>query len=295
VFKKFKKDIWNGENMKGIIIAAGYGTRFLPATKTIPKEMFPLVDTPAIDFIVEEFVRSGIKDILIVSSRRKKSLEDYFDREMELESVFKKENDDKKLEKIRTAEANFFFIRQKEMLGTGNAILLCREFTGNDPFIVAYPDDLVFSEKPLSRQLSDIYDRTGGCVMAVTEEQGDVSRYGVIDYIGQNGLLKVKGIIEKPKKGTEPSKMISIGRYLFTPELMRSLAEKYESHRTGEFYPMDSINELASRDMVFACDYDGERIDVGDKIGYIEGIIKYSLSRPDLKEDVARLLKKYVQ
>ena len=281
--------------MKGIIIAAGYGTRFLPATKTLPKEMFPIVDTPAIDFIVDEFIDSGIKDILIVTSRRKKVLEDYFDREMELETVFGKENDLKKLDRIRSKNANFYFIRQSEMLGTGHAILICREFTGNDPFIVAYPDDIVFSEKPLSLQLCDIYEKTGGSVLAVTEIDGDVSRYGVIDYEQPDGLLKVKNIIEKPAKGEEPSRMISIGRYLFTPDFMESLDEKYKLKNKGEFYPMDSINQLAREGKVFACNYEGERMDIGDKTGYIEAIIKYSLMRTDLKDEIMGLLKKYSQ
>ncbi|HPO48911.1 MAG TPA: UTP--glucose-1-phosphate uridylyltransferase [Spirochaetota bacterium] len=279
--------------MKGIIIAAGYGTRFLPATKTVPKEMFPLIDTPAIDFIVDEFIDSGIKDILVVSSRRKKSLEDYFDREVELETVFKKENDEKKLEKIRSKDANFYFVKQKEMLGTGHAILICKNFIGNDPFVIAYPDDLVFSKNPLTKQLIDIYEKTGGSVLSGEEIDGDVSRYGVLDYVKENSLLKMKRIVEKPKKGEEPSKTISVGRYLFTPELLSILEENFKKHKGGEFYHIDAINNLASQGKVYVCSFEGERVDVGDKLGYLEGIIKYALTRDDMKDDVKNILKKY--
>jgi UTP--glucose-1-phosphate uridylyltransferase len=280
--------------MKGIIIAAGYGTRFLPATKTVPKEMFPLIDTPAIDFIVDEFVESGITEILIVSSRRKKSLEDYFDREVELETVFTRENDIKKLDKIKTRKnVSFYFTRQVEMLGTGHAILICKDFIGNDSFVIAYPDDLVFGETPLTGQLIDIHKKTGGSVLAVEEVEGDVSRYGVVGFKEENDLLKVTGIVEKPKSGTEPSKMISIGRYLFTPQLITLLSEQFKKHKKGEFYHIDSINKIASEGKMFACKYSGDRVDVGDKLGYFEGIIKYALMREDMKEEAKKILKKY--
>jgi UTP--glucose-1-phosphate uridylyltransferase len=280
--------------MKGIIIAAGYGTRFLPCTKTIPKEMFPLIDTPAIDFIVDEFIKSGINEILIVSSRRKKALEDYLDREIELEAEFAAKNDTEKLKKISKKNANFYFIRQSSMLGTGHAILICKEFIGNSPFVIAYPDDLVFGKTPLTKQLIDIYKKTGSSVLAVEEIDGDVSRYGVIDFSKQDDLLKVKKIVEKPKKGTEPSRMISVGRYLFTDELITKLEEDFKDHKSGEFYHINAINYLASNNKLYACKYEGERLDIGDKLGYFEGIIKYTLSRNDLKNDAAKILKKYV-
>lgn len=279
--------------MKGVIIAAGYGTRFLPCTKTVPKEMFPLVDTPAIDIIVEEFRASGIKDILIVSSRRKKSLEDYFDREVELEEVFTREKAHQKLAQIEPMDVNIFFVRQKRMLGTGQALLLCKEFIGNDPFVVAYPDDLVFSKVPLARQLMDVHEATGGCVLSVQEIEGDVSRYGVIDFEEKEGVLGVKEIVEKPPVGKQPSQMISVGRYLFTPELFPLLEEQFEKHAGGEFYHIDSINSLAGQGKMFASPLQGERVDVGDKSGYFEGIIQYALGRPDLKDEAERIIKKY--
>lgn len=281
--------------MKGIIIAAGYGTRFLPATKTLPKEMFPLVDTPAIEFIVDEFVKSGINEILIVSSRRKKILEDYFDREIELESVFTKENDTKKLEKIKSRDINFYFVRQREMLGTGHAILICKDFIGNSPFVIAYPDDLVFGNTPLTKQLIDIHKKTGQNVLSGELVNGDVSRYGVLDCLNEDDMLRIRGIVEKPKPGCEPSKIISVGRYLFTPEIITLLEENYKKHKGGEFYHIDSINHLAKEGKVYGCKFEGKRIDVGDKLGYLEGIIQYALTREDLKDDFRKMLTSIVE
>ena len=283
--------------MKGIIIAAGYGTRFLPGTKTVPKEMFPLIDTPAIDFIVKEFIDAGINDILIVSSRRKKCLEDYFDREVELESVFSAENDETKLHRIEEPQANIFFMRQKRMLGTGHAIMNCRSFVGNDAFVVAYPDDLVFGDKPLAKQLVEVHKRTGGSVLAVENVDGDVSRYGVVGVQENGGSLQVNKIVEKPKAGTEPSHLISVGRYLFTAELFDLLEEDYQrwlsDGKTKEFYHINSINALAAAGKMFACQYEGQRVDVGDKIGYLEGIIRYALMRDDLKDAAKEVIRKF--
>jgi len=279
--------------MIGVIIAAGYGTRFLPCTKTVPKEMFPLIDTPAIDFIVDEFVESGITDILIVSSRRKKVLEDYFDREIELETVFKEKNQQDKLEKITEKNTNFYFIRQKEMLGTGHALLICKSFIGNKPFIVAYPDDIVFSKIPLSKQLIDIHQKTNGSVLAVEKLDGDVSRYGVIDFLKKEDIININKIIEKPPVGKEPSKMISIGRYLFTSEIINLLEEDYKYHKKGEFYHINAINQLAKEKKLFGCEFEGDRIDIGDKIGYFEAFIKYGLKRQDLKEKIIEIINKY--
>lgn len=280
--------------MKGIIIAAGYGTRFLPCSKSIPKEMFPLIDTPAIDFIIEEFANSGIKDILIVTSRRKKALEDYFDREIELESFFKEKSDLEKIKVIKPKDLNIFFIRQKEMLGTGHAILICKEFIKDEPFVIAYPDDIVFSKIPLAKQLINIYKKTNGSVIAGEVINGDLSRYGVINYLKENDLFKVKQIIEKPKPGTEPSNMISVGRYLFTPDFLPILEDDYNKHSKGEFYHIETMNKLAEENKLFASLFDGERLDIGDKIGYLEGIIKYSLSRADLRKEAKNLIKKYI-
>lgn len=291
---KIKKMIIEEKIMKGVIIAAGYGTRFLPGTKTIPKEMFPLVDTPAIQLIVDEFIAAGIKDILIVTSRRKKSMEDYFDREVELENVFSKEKADSKLSLIEPVKANIFFSRQMEMKGTGQAILQCKAFVGNDPFVVAYPDDIVFADVPLAAQLINVYKETGCSVLSAQKIDADVSRYGVLDCKENSGILQVSGIVEKPATGTEPSHMISIGRYLFTPDLFPLLEEDYKKYSGGEFYHIGAINALAKAGKMRGYCFDGQRIDVGDKLGYIEGILRYALTRDDLKDETLKILKKLV-
>jgi UTP--glucose-1-phosphate uridylyltransferase len=207
--------------MKGIIVAAGYGTRFLPVTKTIPKEMIPLVTVPSIQFIVDEFVGAGITDIVIISSRRKKVLEDYFDREIELESVFGQEGKAASLERIAPPKANIAFVRQQKMMGTGHALLQVKNWIGQDACVVAYPDDLHFGKEPLASQLVRKYNETGCSVLATITEPGDVSRYGVLS-IADDGL-HVNGIVEKPRTGTEPSHEVSIGRYLYTPEFFTLL------------------------------------------------------------------------
>lgn len=281
--------------MKGVIIAAGYGTRFLPGTKTIPKEMFPLVDTPAIQLIVDEFIAAGIKDILIVTSRRKKSLEDFFDREVELENVFSSEGADSKLSLIAPAKANIFFSRQMEMKGTGHAILQCKPFVGNEPFVVAYPDDIVFADMPLAAQLISVYEKTGCSVLAAQEIADDVSRYGVLDCKEENGILRVSAIVEKPAVGTEPSHTISIGRFLFTSDFLSLLEEDYKTHSCKEFYHIGAINGLAKVGKMCALRFDGQRIDVGDRLGYIEGIIRYALTRDDLKAGTLQIMKNIVK
>ena len=203
--------------MKGVILAAGYGSRFLPITKSIPKEMLPLITKPSIDFIIEEFIESGIEDILVVTSRRKKSLEDYLDREIELETVFSQEGSDRKLETVKPHAARFFFTRQQSMRGTGHALLLTQPFVGNEPFVVAYPDDLHFGKVPLTAQLIELYNSTGCCVLSSIYNPPNLGRYGILD-IDSDGL-HVKDIVEKPESGKEPSKEVSIGRYLYLPKI----------------------------------------------------------------------------
>lgn len=285
--------------MKGVILAGGYGTRFLPVTKTIPKEMLPLVDRPAIDFIVEEFIKSGIKDILIVTSRRKKSLEDYFDREIELEVNIEDQRKLKKLNVISDEydDANIFFIRQQEMKGTGHGVLICKSFCSS-PFVLAFPDDIVLSETPLAKQLIDRYNESSKSVLSVLDYSGeDVSRYGVIDpdTTENNGAINVKGIVEKPSPGTEPSKLISIGRYLFTPEIFPLLEEDYEKNKEGEFYLTDAINRLAKQKQVIAHKFSGNRYDTGEPLGYLKTLTEYALSRDDLKDEYLDYLKEIVK
>ncbi len=265
--------------IKGVILAAGYGSRFLPITKTIPKEMLPLIDIPSIQLIVEEFINSGIKDILIITSRRKKVLEDYFDREIELENNLKEE----RLKKIKDFNVNIFFTRQKYMRGTGDALLLCEPFVGKSPFVVAYPDDILISDPPFSLQMIKEYEKSitdknpNGCTVLCGEYlNGDVSRYGVMDIEKKEGLTYVKKMVEKPKKGEEPSKYISVGRYLYTYEIFEALKEVKKSHKgNGEFFQTKPINLLAENGKVISKIFNGLRLDMGTPEGYIKSLIDY--------------------
>jgi UTP--glucose-1-phosphate uridylyltransferase len=274
--------------MKGVIVAAGYGTRFLPVTKTVPKEMLPLITRPAIDFIVDEFVRSGITEILLVTSRRKKALEDYFDREIELESVFRAAGDDAKLAKIVPPAARMFFVRQPSMGGTGDALLLAREFVGREPFVAAYPDDLVFGPVPLARQLIETWERTGCSVLATVHDPPDINRYGLIS-LAPDGL-HVTGIVEKPPRGREPSREASIGRFLYAPDFMEALATEHAAHSGGEFFHTPAVLALARRNRVVFRRVEGQRLDTGEPGGYLEAIIRYARSVPELSRELDRIL-----
>ncbi len=274
--------------MKGVIVAAGYGTRFLPVTKTVPKEMLPLITRPSIDFIVEEFLRSGITEILFITSRRKKAIEDYFDREVELEGAFRAAGDQKKLAAIAPAKASFFFVRQPEMKGTGHALLLARPFTGSEPFVVAYPDDLHFGATPLSLQLIETWKKTGCTVLATMHDPPDINRYGVVS-IAQDGL-HVTDIVEKPLRGKEPSREASIGRFLYTPDFLDQLEKEWKDHGEGEFFHTSAVRALARRSRVVLCPVQGERLDTGEPGGYLEAIIRYADSVPALKDELERIL-----
>lgn len=273
--------------MKGLILAAGYGTRFLPVTKTIPKEMLPLVDRPSIAFIVDEFIASGIKDIVIITSRRKKALEDYFDREMELENVFAAEGARGKLDAIKPPEAHFTFIRQQEMLGTGHALLAAQSAIGSDPFVVAYPDDLHFGDPPLTRQLIDTYDQTGCTVLSTIHNPPNLERYGILD-IADDGF-HVKDIIEKPLPGTEPSKEATIGRYLYTPEIFEFLEEGWKKHTGGEYYHTYALKKLMDSGQVVYRQCEGERLDTGAPAGYLRAILRYAATVPEYREVLEEL------
>jgi UTP--glucose-1-phosphate uridylyltransferase len=278
--------------MKGVILAAGYGTRFLPGSKTIPKEMFPLIDTPAIDLIVREMVEAGIQDILIVTSRRKKPLEDYFDREVELEYSFTDQGIVEKLKLIEPLNVNLFFLRQKRMAGTGDALLLTEPFIGNSPFIVAYPDDVQLSGPSLSGQLVELYNDTGRTVLAAQEvPTGDISRYGVMATEMRDGVEFVTKMVEKPATGTEPSRLVGYGRYLYTSELYVALKEtRSNTPKNREFTQTDAINALVTHDRVVARRIDGRIADVGTPQGYLNAFIEYGLQRKEFRADLLRFM-----
>ncbi len=284
--------------MKGVILAAGYGTRFLPGSKTIPKEMFPLIDTPAIDLIVQEFIDSGITDILVITSRRKKSLEDYFDREPELEAVFDGPGGEKKRRLIDPPKANLFFIRQQNMAGTGDALLLVEPFVGDAPFVVAYPDDILLAGPPLAGQLMAAYERTGKTVLAGQERpDGDISRFGVVDCEpGEGAEQPVRRMVEKPAPGTEPSRVVAFGRYLYSPEIFDALRQtRPAAGAGGEFTQTDAINFLAAKGRVVMQRFEGTLLDVGTPAGYLEATVEYALTRPEFREGLLAFLRKVVQ
>lgn len=277
--------------MKGVIVAAGYGSRFLPVTKTVPKELLPLIDRPSIDFIVDEFLASGIKQILIVTSRRKKALEDYFDREPELEAVFSAQNDLQKLEKIRPKEAEFFFVRQRQMMGTGHALLQARAFLGNEPFVAAYPDDIHFGDKPLSLQLIDTYRQTGCSVLATLHDPPDIGRYAVLSLDDDN--LHVLDMVEKPAPGTELSKEASIGRFLYSEGYLEALAEGWRKHDgKGEFHHVYGLKKQMESKKVVYKRVEGERLDTGAPEGYLRALLRYASGVPELKVILDEELKK---
>lgn len=261
--------------VKGVIVAAGYGSRFLPVTRVVPKELFPLVDRPAIDYVVREMAEAGIEDLLVITSRRKKSLDDWFDRDIELERSY----DGSRLgvPQVRTQ-----FVRQQEMKGTGHALLLARAFVGNDPFVVAFPDDLF--EQNCSALLIAEHERTGKTVLSCGDLTGqDVSRYGVVDAAPDaDGRLVVRDMVEKPPRGTEPSSLVSWGRYLYTPDVFEALDAGMAAHQKGEFYATDAIRALAKRGRVVATVIPGERWDTGERLGYLTTSVEMALRHPEL-------------
>jgi len=272
--------------MKGVIVAAGYGTRFLPVTKTVPKELLPVGTKPAIAYIVEEFVASGIRDIIVISSRRKKALEDYFDREVELEELFRREGKLDRLASIAPPEARVSFVRQSEMRGTGHALLQVKNLVGSEVCVVAYPDDLVVGPRPLALQLVEAHERTGKCVMATIHEPGDVSRYGVVEP-GADGV-SVRRFVEKPPAGREPSHEVSIGRYLYTPDFFELLEEGWRAHSGGEYFHTYALDRLIAAGRVAFARIEGERLDTGDPAGYLEAILRDAAADPALRPVLER-------
>jgi UTP--glucose-1-phosphate uridylyltransferase len=281
---------------KAIIPAAGLGTRFLPATKAQPKEMLPIVDKPTIQYIVEEAVASGIEEIIIISGRGKRSIEDHFDKSYELEeSLFKKNKLDvlKEIQKI-SSMAKIFYVRQKEPKGLGDAILCAKSFIGNEPFAVLLGDDIVMSDTPCLKQIIDIYENYNSPVIAVQNvPENDVSKYGIIkpkDTQFEEELVEVEYLIEKPKKEDAPSRFAIMGRYILTPEIFEIL-EKIPVGQGCELQLTDAINELNNHNRILALNFEGRRYDIGDKLGFIMATIDIAIRREDIKEEVIAFLK----
>lgn len=278
---------------KAIIPAAGLGTRFLPATKAMPKEMLPIVDRPTIEYIVEEAIRSGIEDIIIVTGKGKRAIEDHFDYSLELEeNLLQKEKYDL-LERIKeSAKVDIHYIRQKEPRGLGHAVWCARKFIGDEPFAVLLGDDIIRSnEEPGLQQLINEYNEVQSSVIAVKEvPSSETHRYGVIDYTKKEGKrYLVKDFVEKPAQGTAPSNMAIIGRYVLTPEIFKFLDEQ-KVGAGGEIQLTDAIQALNKEQSVYSYEVDGDRFDVGEKLGFIETTLEMALDRNDLQEPLTKYL-----
>ncbi|NCT37341.1 UTP--glucose-1-phosphate uridylyltransferase GalU [Bacillus sp. EB93] len=277
---------------KAIIPAAGLGTRFLPATKAMPKEMLPIVDKPTIQYIIEEAVASGIEDIIIVTGKGKRAIEDHFDNAFELENNLMEKNKFELLEKVQApSKVDIHYIRQKEPKGLGHAVWCARKFIGNEPFAVLLGDDIVQAETPCLKQLMNEYDKTLSSVIGVqTVPQEETHRYGIVDPSNQNGRrYEVTNFVEKPAKGTAPSNLAIMGRYIFTPEIFMFL-EKQELGAGGEIQLTDAIQKLNEIQRVFAYDFEGKRFDVGEKLGFIQTTIEFALKDITLKDNILEFI-----
>ncbi|WP_313291108.1 UTP--glucose-1-phosphate uridylyltransferase GalU [Exiguobacterium sp.] len=279
---------------KAISPAAGLGTRFLPATKAMPKEMLPILDKPTIQYIVEEAAKAGIEDIIIVTGKHKRAIEDHFDNQKELEITLENSGKTELLEKVQfsTNLANIFYVRQKEQKGLGHAILTAKQFIGNEPFAVLLGDDIVESDDPAIKQLMDVYEQTEKSVIGVQEVRPEEThRYGIIDPVSQNGrLYDVKKFVEKPASGTAPSNLAIMGRYVLTPDIFDYLADQEEG-AGGEIQLTDAIERLNADSQVFAYDFEGNRYDVGEKLGFVKTTIEYALKDAEMRDELKAFIK----
>ncbi|WP_206709334.1 UTP--glucose-1-phosphate uridylyltransferase GalU [Koleobacter methoxysyntrophicus] len=277
-----------------MIPAAGLGTRFLPATKAQPKEMLPIVDKPTIQYIIEEAIESGIEEILIITGRNKRAIEDHFDRSIELELELEKKNKKELLSLVRDISnmVNIHYVRQKEPKGLGHAINCARSFVGNEPFGVLLGDDIVHSEsKPCLKQLIEAYNEYKTTILgvqAVADE--DVSKYGIVDgKLIEEGVYKVKNLVEKPSLEEAPSNIAILGRYIITPGIF-DILDNTKPGRGGEIQLTDALKVLAAREAMYAYKFEGKRYDVGDKLGFLQATVEFALRREDLREDFLKYL-----
>ncbi|WP_347489294.1 UTP--glucose-1-phosphate uridylyltransferase GalU [Desulfoscipio sp. XC116] len=273
---------------KAVIPAAGLGVRFLPATKALPKEMIPIVDKPTIQYIIEEAVKSGIEDILIITGRDKKAIEDHFDKSTSLENHLrsKGKQDLLKIVEETGSLAEIHYVRQKEPRGLGHAVHCARRFVGDEPFAVLLGDDIVHSEVPCLKQLMELYDEVQASVIGVKEVAlSDVSKYGVLDAepVKEN-IYRVRSLVEKPAPEEAPSRLAIMGRYIIEPGIFDILA-RTRPGAGGEIQLTDALKELAVRGAMYGLIFDGKRYDVGDKLGYLKAMVEFALKRPDLAEE----------
>lgn len=278
---------------KAIIPAAGLGTRFLPATKAQPKEMLAIVDKPTIQYIIEEAVAAGIQDIIIVTGRNKRSIEDHFDRSIELELELERSSKIEMLEMVREISdiANIHYIRQKEPRGLGHAILTARHFIGDEPFAVLLGDDIVVSKQPCLGQMLDIYDEYKTTVLGVQTVPDDVvNKYGIVDCKHIDGrVYKVKDLVEKPPVDEAPSNIAILGRYIITPGIFEYL-ETQDEGAGGEIQLTDALKRMAKDEAMYAYDFKGHRYDVGTKVGFIQANIEFALRNDEVKDELKTYL-----
>ena len=284
---------------KAVFAAAGLGTRFLPATKAMPKEMLPLVDKPLIQYGVEEVMHSGVQNIIIVTGRGKSSIEDHFDVSFELEHLLESRGKKEMLAAVRGISdmIDVSYVRQKEALGLGHAVLRAKELVGNEPFSVVLSDDVIDADIPCMRQLLDVYEYFGASVLALMEvPQESISAYGVVDAepVAHNGsrdrLYRIRNMVEKPKASDAPSNLAIIGRYVLTPEIFPSI-EAVQPGSGGEIQLTDGLRHLLRNRPVYGLKFDGTRYDAGDKLGFLKATVEFALKRYDLGTPFREYLK----
>jgi UTP--glucose-1-phosphate uridylyltransferase len=282
---------------KAVIPAAGLGTRFLPATKAQPKEMLPIVDKPTIQYIIEEAVASGIEEILIITGKSKRAIEDHFDKSVELEHLLESTGKADTLEMVQQISnmANIHYIRQKEAKGLGHAISCARAFVGNEPFAVMLGDDVVHSDVPCLKQLIDCYDEYKTTILGVQQvPEKDVSKYGIVKGIAiEDRVYKVKDLVEKPPVEQAPSNTAILGRYIITPKVFEIL-ENTTPGSGGEIQLTDALRTLAAQEAMYAYNFEGRRYDVGDKLGFLQATVEFALRRDELRDDFISYLKEII-
>ena len=282
---------------KAIIPAAGLGTRFLPATKSQPKEMLPIVDKPTLQYIIEEAIESGIEEILIITGRNKKSIEDHFDKSVELELELEQKGKKEMLEMVRDISnmVNIHYIRRKEPKGLGHAIHCAKSFIGNEPFAVLLGDDIVDADTPCLKQLINTYDEYKTTILGVQEvAKEDTDKYGILDVKHiEDRVYKVKDMVEKPSVESAPSNIAILGRYIINPSIFEIL-ENQEPGKGGEIQLTDALKTLSTQEAIYAYNFEGRRYDVGDKFGFLEATIDFALKRDELREDLLNYMKDIV-
>lgn len=282
---------------KAVIPAAGLGVRFLPATKALPKEMIPIVDKPTIQYVIEEAVESGIQDILIITGRDKKAIEDHFDRSVSLEDHLLSKGKTELLDIVKQigSMAEIHYVRQKEPRGLGHAVYCARRFVGDEPFAVLLGDDIVRSEMPCLKQMMELYEEVQSSVIGVKEvPPTEVSKYGILDAEpARENIYRINDLVEKPAPEEAPSRLAIMGRYIIEPKIFDILAHTRPG-AGGEIQLTDALNELAKQDSMYGLVFDGKRYDVGDKLGYLKAMVDFALERPDLAEEFIHYLENIV-